>query len=103
MSSNGHTRLMIPGPVDVRPEVLQAMQAPIIGHRSPEFADLFARIQSKLRQVFMTESRVYLIGASGTGLWEGASRSCIREDRKALHLVGGAFSERWAKVSTVNG
>ncbi len=103
MSSNGHKRLMIPGPVDVRPEVMQAMLTPIIGHRSQEFSDLFARIQGKLRQVFMTENRVFLVGASGTGIWEGASRSCIRDDRKALHLVGGAFSERWAKVSTVNG
>jgi aspartate aminotransferase-like enzyme len=36
-------------------------------------------------------------------LWEGASRNCIRDERPALHLVGGAFSERWAEISKANG
>src|SRR5690606_5929976 len=88
---------------EVRPEILQAQTEWMIGHRSSAFADLFARLQGKLRQAFLTNSRVFVSGSSGTGLWEGASRNCIRDDRKALHLVGGAFSERWAEVSQLNG
>jgi predicted phosphoserine aminotransferase len=103
MRSDKHKTLVIPGPVEVRPEILDAQTEWMIGHRSTAFADLFARLQSKLKQVFLTESRVVVIGASGTGLWEGASRNCIRDDRKALHLVGGAFSERWAEISRANG
>lgn len=103
MSSNGHKRLVIPGPIDVRPEVMAAQATPMVGHRSAEFADLFARLQPKLRQIFLTDSRVYISGASGTGLWEGASRNCVRDGKKVLHLAGGAFSERWAKVSEANG
>ncbi len=98
-----HKRLVLPGPVEVRQEVLEAQAQWMIGHRGGEFADLFAGLQDKLKQVFMTESRVYVSGSSGTGLWEGASRNAIRDDKKALHLVGGAFSERWAKVSQANG
>ncbi|MBC8098842.1 MAG: hypothetical protein H7Y11_05330 [Armatimonadetes bacterium] len=60
---------------------------------------LFASLQTKLKQAFFTEARVFVQGSSGTGLWEGASRNCIRDDRKALHLVDGAFSERWAEIS----
>ena len=103
MSDNGHKRLMLTGPVEVRKEILDAQTAWMIGHRSQAFADLFASIQSKLKQVFLTENRVFIQGSSGTGFWEGASRNCIRDDRKALHLVSGAFSERWAKVSQLNG
>lgn len=103
MSMNGHQRLMIPGPVDVRDEVMQAMLQPMIGHRSTAFAELYAGIQSKLRQVFMTENRVFLVAGSATGLWEGASRCAVRDDYRVLHLVGGAFSDRWAKISTSNG
>lgn len=103
MTKNGHQTLVIPGPVEVRPEILQAQTEWMIGHRSSAFADLFARLQTKLRQAFLTNSRVFVSGSSGTGLWEGASRNCIRDDRKALHLVGGAFSERWAEVSQLNG
>jgi predicted phosphoserine aminotransferase len=103
MPKNGHKRLVIPGPVEVRPEILEAQTEWMIGHRSSAFVDLFARLQTKLRQAFLTTSRVYVSGSSGTGLWEGASRNCIRDDRRALHLVGGAFSERWAEISQANG
>ena len=64
---------------------------------------MFARLQSKLRQAFFTKSRVYISGSSGSGLWEGACRNGIRDDRKVLHLTGGAFSERWARISEANG
>lgn len=103
MSQRDHKYLVLPGPVEVRPEVLQAQTQWMVGHRSTEFADLFARLQPKLREVFLTDSRVFVAGCSGTGFWEGASRNCIRDGKKALHLAGGAFSERWAKVSQLNG
>ena len=103
MRSETHKRLVIPGPVEVRPEILDAQTEWMIGHRSKAFEELFARLQDKLKQVFLTRYRVYVSGSSGTGLWEGAVRNCIRDDRKALHLVGGAFSERWADVSRMNG
>jgi predicted phosphoserine aminotransferase len=103
MRNEKHKRLVIPGPVEVRPEILDAQTEWMIGHRSTAFADLFARLQDKLKQAFLTQYRVFVQGSSGTGLWEGASRNCIRDDRKALHLVGGAFSERWAEISQANG
>ncbi len=103
MTNDAHKRLVIPGPVEVRREILEAQTEWMIGHRSSAFVDLFASLQAKLRQAFVTESRVFVSGSSGTGLWEGASRNCIRDDRKALHLVGGAFSERWAQISEANG
>ncbi|MBK9124842.1 MAG: alanine--glyoxylate aminotransferase family protein [Chloroflexi bacterium] len=98
-----HKRLVIPGPVEVREEILQAQTQWMIGHRSTAFADLYARMQTKLKHAFQTENRVILLGSSGTGLWEGASRNCIRDDKPVLHLIGGAFSERWAEISKANG
>jgi len=98
-----HIRLFIPGPTEVRPEVLQAMAQPMIGHRGRAFEDLFARLQPRLRTLFATASRVYISTSSGTGLWEAASRNCVRDGQPILHLVNGAFSERWAQVSAANG
>ena len=103
MRNPKHKYLVIPGPVEVRPEILDAQAEWMIGHRSTAFADLYARLQGKLKQAFLTQYRVIVMGSSGTGLWEGASRNCIRDGKKALHLVGGAFSERWADVSEMNG
>lgn len=102
MSNFDHKRLVIPGPVEVRKEILEAQTAWMIGHRSTDFANLFERLHGKLKQAFFTDSRVFIGGSSGTGFWEGASRNGIRDDRKVLHLTGGAFSERWAEISTAN-
>ena len=52
MRSEKHKRLVIPGPVEVRPEILDAQAQWMIGHRSAAFAELFARLQDKLKQVF---------------------------------------------------
>lgn len=54
-----HVRLFIPGPVEVRKEILEAQAQWMIGHRGAAFEALFARIQTKLRQVFFTQQRVY--------------------------------------------
>jgi len=98
-----HIKLFIPGPIEVRQEVLDAQAKPMIGHRSADFEALFASVQPKLRKLFLTSKRVYVSTSSGTGLWEAASRNVVRDDKKILHLVNGAFSERWAEVSKVNG
>ncbi len=103
MSQSDHIRLFLPGPVEVRKEILEAQTAWMIGHRTADFAELFARLQGKLRRAFFTDSRVYLSGSSGSGLWEGAIRCGVRDGRKVLHLTGGAFSERWADISRANG
>lgn len=98
-----HIRLFIPGPVEVRPEILQAQTEWMIGHRSAAFADLYARMQPKLQQTFRTQNRVYIFTSSGSGVWEAASRNCVRDESRVLHLVNGAFSKRWAEVSEMNG
>jgi aspartate aminotransferase-like enzyme len=73
----------------------------MIGHRSPEYADLHARIVPKLRPAFGTTGRVFLVAASGSGLQEAAVRNCVR--RRCLCLVNGAFGLRWHGVTTANG
>lgn len=103
MSNNNQPRLVTTGPVDVRPEILDAQNHYMIGHRGKAFEELFISLQDNLKKAFITNNRVYVNGSSGTGFWEGASRNCIRDDKKALHLVSGAFSERWAEISQANG
>lgn len=103
MTENDHIRLVLPGPVEVRREILEAQAQWMIGHRSDAFAELFGRVEEGLKKAFLTDHRVYVSGSSGSGLWEGAVRCGVRDDRKALHFVSGAFSERWAEVSQSNG
>ena len=43
-----HKKLFIPGPVEVKEDVLKQMATPMIGHRSKEASDLQRRISDNL-------------------------------------------------------
>jgi len=92
-----HQRLFIPGPTDVLPEVMAAQTAPMIGHRSDEFEALFAKVETQLQALFYTNTRVYIVAASGSALHEASIRNCVRG--RVINFVNGAFSQRWHEAS----
>lgn len=94
-------KFFLPGPTEVRPEILQTMTQPMIGHRVAEMETLIGHIQPGLRSVFRTSRPVYISASSATGLMEGAVRNGVR--RRALSLVNGAFSERFYKIACASG
>ncbi len=96
-----HKRLFIPGPTEVRHENLAALARPQVGHRSPEFSELYTRVVPKLKQLLFTEGRVFLFTSSSTGVWEAAVRNCVRQ--RVLCCMQGAFSDRWHTVAESNG
>ncbi|MEO5589633.1 MAG: alanine--glyoxylate aminotransferase family protein [Gemmatimonadaceae bacterium] len=91
----------LPGPTEVRQEVLAAMLKPMIPHRSTEFEELFARLQTGLRAVFQTTRPVFVAASSGTGMMEAAIRAI--PPGPILSLVNGAFSERFAHIAEMCG
>jgi aspartate aminotransferase-like enzyme len=101
MTTEVPLKLFIPGPVDVRPQILAAQTRPMIGHRSPEYAALQARIVPRLKPLFGTGGRVFVVTASGSGLQEAAVRNCV--GRRCLCLINGAFGARWHQVALANG
>ena len=93
--------MFVPGPVDVAPEVLQQQTKPMLPHRSKDFEAIFQRCIDKARQIFFTESRVFIMTNSGSGAQEACVRNLAKE--KVLSCVNGAFSNRWFTVATANG
>jgi aspartate aminotransferase-like enzyme len=91
----------LPGPTEVRQEILAAMTQPMIAHRGSAFEQLFERLQRGLRPLFMTERPVYISSSSATGMMEAAIR-CAPPGR-ILCLVNGAFSERFAHIASMCG
>lgn len=96
-----YKRLFIPGPVDVREDVLEKMATPMIGHRTKDASNLQRSISEKMKKLMYTESEILLSTSSGSGLMEGAVRSCTRK-RAAIFSVG-AFGDRWYKMAVSNG
>src|SRR5205823_4425910 len=73
-----------------------AVQRPMIGHRSSAMERLLQGLEQPLARLFRT-SRTVLVGTtSATGFMEMAVRNGVRQ--RALSLVNGSFSERFAKL-----
>lgn len=95
-----HKKLFIPGPVEVRQDVLEKMATPMIGHRSKEASALQRRISEKLKTLFYTKEEILLSTTSGSGLMEGALRSCTA--KRAAVFSTGAFGNRWYDMARFN-
>src|SRR5687768_328077 len=89
-------KYFVPGPTWVRPEILQEMTRPMIGHRSNEFKELFRRINADLKTLFATTQTTFVVTASGTGVMQAALENCVK--RRVLVTTCGAFSERWYNI-----
>jgi aspartate aminotransferase-like enzyme len=87
----------VPGPTWVRPEILNEMTRPMIGHRSPEFRELFSRLTTNLKPLFGTTQDTLIATCGGTAILEAALINCV--PRRLLVTTCGAFSERWFAIA----
>ncbi len=90
-------KLFIPGPVEVSEKTYRAMATPVVGHRSPDFVELYQSVQPGLQRLFGTGDPVFLSTSSAWGVMEGAVRNLTR--KKVLNCMCGAFSDKWHDVS----
>jgi len=93
--------MFVPGPVDVAPEVLQAMAQPMIPHRSKDYEAIHRSAAEKAQKLFYTQYRVFIGTHSGSGMQETGIRNLVEKD--VLCCVNGAFSQRWYDVAVSNG
>lgn len=92
-----HKKLFIPGPTEVRDDILKAQAQALIGHRMKAMTELYTGIIKKLQEALATKNWAFVLTASGTAIMEGAIRNCVQKD--VLCCVNGAFSERWFKIA----
>jgi len=95
-----HKKLFIPGPVEVRQDVLEKLATPMIGHRTKDASKLQREISEMAMKLFYTKNQIIVSTSSGSGLMEGAIRSCTR--KRAVVFSIGAFGDRWHKMAQGN-
>lgn len=97
-------RLWIPGPTQVRPELLAECARPMIGHRSKGMTALIERLDPHLPHAFGlrpdSTAQVAVHTVSGTGLMESCLLGC---GPRVLALVTGAFGKRWFEIAQALG
>ena len=94
-------KLFTVGPVNVEPEVLQAMTRPMITHRCKEYKQLHGAIVEKLRKALDTDMDIFLVGGSATVLVEGTVRNGVNS--KCVGISNGSFGKRFIECSALNG
>lgn len=96
--------LWIPGPTQVRPELLEELSRPAIGHRSSAMIELIERLDPHLPHAFGlgpdSTSVPAVHSTSATGMMEASLLGC---GPRVLCLVNGAFSQRWSVIAKALG
>ena len=87
----------LPGPTEVRPEILQAMARPMISHRGAAMQELMHRVTARLGPIFGTRRPVHVVTGSGTSALEIVIRAGTQ--RRVLSIVHGDFGERFARMA----
>ena len=92
-------RLMIPGPVEVSPEVLEEMSRPLVAHYGGEWTAFYNETLELLRQVFGTCGEIVLFPGSGSAGLDASFGSTLFPDGKVLIVQNGFFGERLEEIA----
>ena len=89
--------LYIPGPTEVREDVIEEMAQPMFGHRMDRMTDLYTTIVEDTKKFLDTDDDLIILTASGTEFWEATTLNLVSD--RMLVPTCGAFSERQANVA----
>jgi aspartate aminotransferase-like enzyme len=99
---------MIPGPIELEPEVLAEMGKPLVAHYGREWAQFFKETVELLKRVMLAQrARVYLIVGPGSAALDAAIGNTItacaageaHSEGKILVLSNGFFGERLRQIA----
>jgi len=91
--------LMIPGPVPVSQEVLDAIGEPVRQHYGPEWLPFYRQFIVRLQRIFATTGSVYPIPASGSGGLEAMLGTLIGADGTVGVITNGFFGNRLLSIA----
>jgi alanine-glyoxylate transaminase/serine-glyoxylate transaminase/serine-pyruvate transaminase len=92
--------LMAPGPSNLHPRVLQALIAPLTGHKDPYFLAVMEETSALLRQVFKTTNRaVFALPATGGSGMEASLINLLEPGDTVVIGSAGFFANRMVDIS----
>ncbi|MDR9390994.1 MAG: aminotransferase class V-fold PLP-dependent enzyme [Trueperaceae bacterium] len=98
------SRLAAPGPVEVPPQVLQAMARPPLHHRSDAFATQLVEAREVLADLAaLPGGDVAILSGNGTTAFEAAFLATVPRGVTVVAAHAGKFGARWATVARTHG
>jgi alanine-glyoxylate transaminase/serine-glyoxylate transaminase/serine-pyruvate transaminase len=96
---NQHVKLMIPGPVEVGPEVLEVMSRPLVAHYDAEFVGIHAATVQMAKEVFQTEGDLFILVGSGTAGLEACLGGMAGNGGRMLIPSNGRFAGLLSRIA----
>ncbi len=96
------TRLLCgPGPSNVSPETLAAMQRPMLGHLDPDMHQIMSEVVSMLRGAYRADDAglVIPLQATGTSGMEAGLANLLEPGDTAIIAINGFFGARIAEIA----
>jgi aspartate aminotransferase-like enzyme len=94
-----HPVLFLPGPTEVDLELREIMARALVGHRDAAFVAVVKDVCARLCAVFLTNEPAAFETCPATALMEAGVRNFVPRGGRSLHLVAGAFGERWRTIA----
>jgi alanine-glyoxylate transaminase/serine-glyoxylate transaminase/serine-pyruvate transaminase len=92
--------LMIPGPIEVSPAVLEAFCVPPPGHLAPRVIEAFGAALGLMRDVWLApgDAQPFVVPGSGTAAMEMAAANLVEPGDTVLVVKTGYFSDRMEEM-----
>lgn len=91
--------LMIPGPIEFEPEVLQAMAIPTTSHVAPDFIEIFGHSLELMRTVWKSpKGQPFIVAGTGTLAMDIAVANLIERGDNVLVISSGYFGKRFKDI-----
>lgn len=96
--SEGRPYLMIPGPLEMDPEVLSAAGSIGTSHIDPTFITTFGNVIRRLRDVFMApDGQPFVVAGSGSLGWDMFGANVLESGDEVLVITQGYFGDSFAE------
>jgi len=90
---------MIPGPVEVYEETLEAIAEPVRAHYGPEWARTYWEVVGLAKQVFRTQNDLFIWPSSGIGMIDATFGSMLYTGETLLVIANGSFAGIFQRVA----
>ncbi len=92
--------LMAPGPSNVHPRVLQALIAPLVGHKDPSYVRIMDEVASMLRETFETRNAAtFALPATGGSGMEASLINLLEPGDAVVIGRAGFFANRMVGIA----
>ncbi len=93
-----------PGPSNVDPRVLEALQRPMLGHLDPDFHQILDDLVALLKELYRRDDGLTIaLSASGTSGMEAGLQALSEPGDTVIVGVAGFFGKRLAEIAARHG